>query len=45
MQILVASIDAAMLQLTGDSDSLVITLENLRRRAPSPGATVDALLV
>jgi hypothetical protein len=32
-------------QLTGDSDSVVITLDNLRRRAPSPGATVDALLV
>jgi hypothetical protein len=42
MQILVASVDATLLQLTGDSDSVVITLDNLRRRAPSPGATVDA---
>jgi hypothetical protein len=45
MQILVASVDATLLQLTGDSDSVVIALDNLRRRAPSPGATVDALLV
>jgi hypothetical protein len=45
MQILVASVDATLLRLTGDSDSVVITLDNLRRRAPSPGATVDALLV
>jgi hypothetical protein len=45
MQILVASVDAILLHLTGDSDSVVITLDNLRRRAPSPGATVDALLV
>jgi hypothetical protein len=45
MQILVASVDATLLQLTGGSDSVVITLDNLRYRAPSPGATVDALLV
>jgi hypothetical protein len=45
MQILVASVDATLLQLTGDSDSVVITLDNLPRRAPSPGATVDALLM
>jgi hypothetical protein len=45
MQILVASVDATLLQLTGNSDSVVITLDNLRHRAPSPGATVDALLV
>jgi hypothetical protein len=45
MQILVASVDATLSQLTGDSDSVVITLNNLRRRAPSPGATVDSLLV
>jgi hypothetical protein len=45
MQILVASVDATLLQLTGDRDSVVITLDNLRRHAPSPGATVDALLV
>jgi hypothetical protein len=45
MQILVASVDATLLQLTGDSDSVVITLDNLWRRAPPPGATVDAVLV
>jgi hypothetical protein len=45
MQILVASVDETLLHLTGDSDSVVITLDNLRRRAPSPGSTVDALLV
>jgi hypothetical protein len=45
MQILVASVDATLLELTGDSDSVVITLDNLRRRAPSPGVTVDFLLV
>jgi hypothetical protein len=45
MKILVASVDATLLQLTGDSDTVVITLDNLPSRAPSPGATVDALLV
>jgi hypothetical protein len=44
MQIL-ASVDATLLQLLGDSNSVVNTLDNLRRRAPSPDATVDALLV
>jgi hypothetical protein len=44
MRILVASVDTTLLQLTGDSDYVVITLDNLRRRAPSLGATVDALL-
>jgi hypothetical protein len=45
MHILVASVDATLLQLTGHHDSVVITLDNLRRRAPSHGATVDALFV
>jgi hypothetical protein len=46
MYILVPSIDATLLQLTGDSDYyVVIRLDNLRRRALSPGAIVDALLV
>jgi hypothetical protein len=45
MRILFASVDATELQLTGDSDSVVITLDDLRRRAPSPGATVYALLL
>jgi hypothetical protein len=45
MQVLVASVDATLFQLTGDSDSVFIMLDNLRRRAPSPGATVDAVLV
>jgi hypothetical protein len=45
IQILVAFVDATLLQLMGDCDSVVITLDNLRRRAPSPGATVDVLLV
>jgi hypothetical protein len=40
-----ASVDATLLQLLGDSDSVVNTLDNLRRRAPFPDATVDALLV
>jgi hypothetical protein len=45
MQLLVASVNATLLQLTGDNDSVVITLDKLRSRAPSPGATVDAVLV
>jgi hypothetical protein len=45
MQILDASVDESLLQLNGDRDSVVITLDNLRRCAPSPGKTVDALLV
>jgi hypothetical protein len=45
MQILVASVDTTLLQLTGNCDSVVISLDNLRRRALSPGATVDARLV
>jgi hypothetical protein len=32
------------LQLTDDSDYVVITFDNLRRRAPTSGATVDALM-
>jgi hypothetical protein len=40
-----ASVDATLLQLLGDSDSVVNTLDNLRRRSPSPTATVDALLM
>jgi hypothetical protein len=36
MQILVASVDATPLQLTGDNDSVVITVEILRRSARLP---------